>query len=93
MRKSTFTAALKSSDLTVASRLIELIECEAAMLDSVDGKAQLVIAQLCGLGNIACGIAAWDNYENCNALITHDLNSFKCWDLGALITKIRLGER
>lgn len=37
----------------------------------------------------ALGVATWDQYENSNALVTHDLNVFKCWDVTGLIYKMR----
>jgi hypothetical protein len=39
--------------------------------------------------NAAQGLAVWDNYECCNALITHDLHQFSVRDLSRLIAKIR----
>lgn len=38
----------------------------------------------------ALGVAAWDQFEHCNALVTHDLASFVCRDVTGLIDKMRI---
>lgn len=69
--------------------LAELITY-AYYLENVDYKVQM----LTHLGEYdkgkAMALANWDEYENCNAYITHDLGRFSCKNLGNLITKVRL---
>ena len=38
----------------------------------------------------ALGVAIWDQYEHCSALVTHDLASFVCCDVTGLIDKMRI---
>lgn len=38
----------------------------------------------------ALGVATWDQYEHCNALVTHDLAAFTCRNVTALIDKMRI---
>lgn len=40
---------------------------------------------------VAYALANWDQYENSNVLITHDLSSFHC-QISNLITKLRTEE-
>lgn len=38
----------------------------------------------------ALAVANFDRFAHCNALITHDLHSFTCWDVAGLIETLRL---
>jgi len=62
----------------------------ASTVKNVDGKIQLFAYLMEHDKGIAYVVANWDDYENCNAKITHDLNVFKSWDLGSLISKMRI---
>ena len=90
MEKETLKAALTGSrNGTVRENLIYLIDVSSS-IKNIDGKIHMVVNLMEFDKPYALGIATWDNYENCNALVTHDLKSFKAWDLGALISKIRI---
>jgi|GEM_PF-4658519 len=90
MNKETLKSALTGNkNATVKNGLRYLIEVSSS-IENIDGKIHMAVDLMEFDKPVALGIAAWDNYENCNALVTHDLRSFKVWDLGALISKIRL---
>ena len=90
MNKETLKSALTGNkNATVKNGLRYLIEVSSS-IENIDGKIHMVVDLMEFDKSTALGIAAWDNYENCNALVTHDLRSFKSWDLGALITKARI---
>ena len=91
MTKATFIKALtgeRNENLkTILSELIESSE----VIENIDGKISMFTKLWTQDSmNKAFGLANWDQYENCNALITHDLNTFEVWDLGGLISKLRL---
>ena len=90
MNKEILKAALTGSkNATVKKGLCYFINI-ASGIENIDGKIHMVVDLMEFDKSTALGIAAWDNYENCNALVTHDLKSFRVQDLGALISKVRI---
>ena len=90
MNKEILKAALTGSkNATVKKGLCYFINI-ASGIENIDGKINMEVDLMEFDKPIALGIAAWDNYENCNALVTHDLKSFRVQDLGALISKVRI---
>jgi hypothetical protein len=55
-----------------------------------NGKIRLNVTLMSDQKVPAYALANWDDYENTSALITHDLHSFECKDLGNLISKLRI---
>ena len=90
MNKETLKSALTGNkNATVKDGLRYLIEVSSS-IENINGKIHMMTNLMEFDKPTALGIAAWDNNENCNALVTHNLRSFKVWDLSALITKIRI---
>jgi len=73
---------------------LEILILSADSIENVDGKIVLQIRpmQYEYIRAAARGIAARDQYEVCDCLCTHDLDSFVCKDLGNLIERIRVKE-
>lgn len=64
----------------------------AGEIESINGKVHLTVRNMTyELQCYALGVTSLDHNEHCSALVTHDLNSFTCNDLGEVISNIRLG--
>ncbi|MBE3143077.1 MAG: hypothetical protein IMZ61_04035 [Planctomycetes bacterium] len=59
-------------------------------VENDDGKIRLNVTLMSDQKGPAYALANWDDYETTSALITHDLRSFECRDLGTLISKLRI---
>jgi hypothetical protein len=59
-------------------------------LENDNGKIRLISRLASDQTGPAYALANWDQYETTSALITHDLRSFECKDLGSLISKLRI---
>lgn len=89
MNKQGFIEALKGErNAALKSTLIDILS--GATLNNHDGKVEFSAYLMSDQTGPAYGLANWDGYENCNALITHDLKRFVCRDLGNLVAKLRI---
>jgi len=90
MNKETLKSALTGSKNSIVKEGLRYLIDVSSSIENIDGKINMEVDLMEFDKPIALGIAAWDNYENCNALVTHDLKSFRVQDLGALISKVRI---
>ena len=89
MNKDNLAKALNGDrNQSLKSTLADLIYSGNLEIDN--GKIRLVTRLASDQTGPAYALANWDQYETTSALITHDLNSFECKDLGALISKLRI---
>lgn len=88
-----FCDALRCGErnMSVRESFARLLELGALRRDEEAGRWMLRAANL---GEYyerkALGVATWDQYEHSNALVTHDLSAFECWDVTGLICKMRI---
>jgi hypothetical protein len=89
MNKDNLAKALDGDrNQSLKSVLADLIYSGNLEIDN--GKIRLVTRLASDQTGPAYALANWDQYETTSALVTHDLKSFECKDLGALITKLRI---
>ena len=90
MKKDIFKNALTGSrNLKLKEMLSYMIDISDS-IENIDGKIIMNVSLMSFDESTGIGIAAWDNNENCNALVTHDLRQFKVFDLSGLIQKMRI---
>ena len=90
MKKETFIRALNGErNNNYKAILIDMIE-NAYSLEKRDGKIEMITKLYQSDQGKALALADFDDYENCNALVTHDLSSFFVSNLSELITKLRI---
>lgn len=88
-----FCEALRcgSRNMNVRERFASLLERGDLRRDEEAGRWMLRAANLGEYGERdALCVATWDQYKHCNALVTHDLSSFECWDVTDLISEMRI---
>ena len=88
-----FCDALRCGErnMNVRERFAHLLELGDLRRDEEAGRWTLRTAPLGEYGERdALAVATWDQYEHCNALVTHDLSAFECRDVTALITEMRI---
>lgn len=91
--RGNFCDALLSGErnMTVRKNFAELIKRGDLYRNEETGRWSLYISNLGESWEpMALGVAAWDHYEHCNALVTHDLSTFRCWDVTELISEMRI---
>ena len=90
MNKETLKSALTGSKDSIVKEGLRYLIDVSSSIENIDGKINMEVDLMEFDKPVALGVEAWDNYENCSALVTHDLKSFRVWDLGALILKVRI---
>ena len=90
MTKETFTKALNGErNRNFKDILIDMIE-NADSIENRNGKIEMITRLYPSDQGKAIVLANFDDYENCTALVTHDLSKFFCSNLSELITKLRI---
>jgi hypothetical protein len=89
MDKQVFISALTGyRNSKLKSFLANMIN-QAQNIQAYNGKIELYTQVSYESKNEAFALATWDQNEFCSALITHDLHSFSCKNLGSMIQKLR----
>ena len=92
MEKEALKSALVGGRNLEIKKILSYMIDVSSSIENIDGNITMIVNLMACDKSDALGLAAWDNNENCNATVTHDISRLDIFNLGDLITKARIGK-